>query len=50
MAVFLTTDVTYFPLVIRHWSVPTLWWCTVSVPSRVWIASRIQVSFTRTEA
>jgi len=50
MAVFLVTDVTYFPLVILHWSVSTLRWCTVSVPSRVWIASPIQVSFTRTEA
>ena len=49
MAGFLMTDVTYFPLVIRHWSVQTLRWCTVSVLSRVWIAPPIQVSFTRTE-
>jgi hypothetical protein len=44
------TNFTYFPPVIRHWSVPTLWWCTVSASSRVWTASPIQVSFTRTEA
>ena len=50
MAVFLMTDVTYFPPAIRHWFVPTLRWCTVSAPSRVWIASPTQVSFTRTEA